>query len=335
MLPINGNYVNDFWRDVLQAYAIFGKNIVVKKHEIILAEPIFYNVNLCIGNDVIFFDSWYDNGVTSIKDFVDVNGNFLSLNEFNIKHNLNEQNFVHYNGCIRAIRIFLRKCDIVLESNLASEFSELCHSLHSVTKGARHYYNIISKNEHIPSFCTKWQNKLVYQNLDWMNIFDNVRKIKEVKLKWFQLRIQNRIIGTNIVLKSMRLRVDDLCSFCSLERENIEHLFVNCIHVTNFWQTLLTCLKNIEVVDTNFNLEKDTILLGCTKNHNISNVFNYVILVAKFYIYKSRCEGSLPNLFSFRYYLHDKYCVERYIAMKNLSIDKFDRDWQGWKKFVS
>ena len=207
------------------------------------------------------------------------------------------------------MRSLLRKSDIVLHDNQASEFSELYLSLHSVSKGARKYYNIISNKKITPSFCNKWQTKLVnYNNLDWKNVFSDVQKIKEVKLKWFQLRIQNRIIGTNIVLRNMRLRNDELCSFCSLERESIEHLFVDCIYTNNFWQTLLTCLKNMHLVNANFKLEKDFILLGNTKSYNINKILYYVILVAKFYVYKSRCEGSLPNMFAFRNYIHDKYC---------------------------
>ena len=138
-----------------------------------------------------------------------------------------------------------------------------------------------------------------------------------------------------IVLKNMGLRNDELCSFCSLERESIEHLFVDCIYTSNFWQTMLTCLKNINLVDRNMKLEKDFILLGSTKHNNVNKVLYYVFLVAKFYVYKCRCEGSLPNMFAFRNYLHDKYCVEKYIAMKNMSIDKFDSDWQRWENFLS
>ena len=334
-LPTNNETLSIFWKDVFRAYLVFGRNVHVKKHEDVLAEPIFYNDNVCIGNNVVFFENWYNNGVKSIKEFVDGNGNFLSLNEFNMKHNLNELNFVKYNGCVRAIKTFLRKCQIVLENDQASEFSELYQTLISVPRGAKQYYDIISYNQNTPSFCTKWTNKLINYNLDWKNIFDNVQKIKEVKLRWFQLRIQSRIIGTNIILKNMRLRNDDLCSFCSIEKENIEHLFVECTYTMNFWQTLLTCFKNMNLVEANFKFEKDLLILGSTKNYKISKVLYYVIMVAKYYIYKSRCEGSLPNIFNFRIYLHDKYCVEKYIAMKNMLLDKFDRDWQGWNLFVS
>ena len=133
----------------------------------------------------------------------------------------------------------------------------------------------------------------------------------------------------------MRLRDNDLCSFCIQEKESIEHLFFDCNYTTNFWQTLSNCLRNMTLLEENFIFEKDFILLGCSQNKSISKVLYYVILVAKYYVYKCRCEGSLPNLFCFRNYLHDKYCVEKYISMKNLTLDKFNEDWQGWEYFVS
>ena len=44
------------------------------------------------------------------------------------------------------------------------------------------------------------------------------------KLRWFQFRINNRILCTNKFLYRIRKSDNQLCTFCSEEEETIEHL---------------------------------------------------------------------------------------------------------------
>ena len=79
-----------------------------------------------------------------------------------------------------------------------------------------------------------------------------IQKIKELKLKWFQIRIIHRIIATNRSLKWMKVSNSELCSFCKEETENIEHLFWGCDIVMNFWRQLIDVLKGQSQVFSTF-----------------------------------------------------------------------------------
>jgi hypothetical protein len=52
-------------------------------------------------------------------------------------------------------------------------------------------------------------------------------------LQWFQYRINHRIIATNSLLLKMKLKDNELCSFCKNEIESLEHMFWFCPIINN------------------------------------------------------------------------------------------------------
>ena len=54
----------------------------------------------------------------------------------------------------------------------------------------------------MPNCCLKWSQNLK-SNISWNPVFIKAQNIKDVKLKWLQMRIIHRIIATNIVLNKM------------------------------------------------------------------------------------------------------------------------------------
>ena len=52
------NRLNDFWTNVLDAYARFGQKIKVTNCDDTLAEPIFYNNKIRIANNYTSMKSW-------------------------------------------------------------------------------------------------------------------------------------------------------------------------------------------------------------------------------------------------------------------------------------
>ena len=49
---------NKFWSNVFQAYDQLASKVNIEKPEEMLAEPIFCNRNIKIGNKVIFYKKW-------------------------------------------------------------------------------------------------------------------------------------------------------------------------------------------------------------------------------------------------------------------------------------
>ena len=63
---------------------------------------IWNNQDIKIDNKTIFFRTWFDKGVHTVKDLVDQNLDFLTYDEFQLRYHL-QTNFLTYYGLINAI----------------------------------------------------------------------------------------------------------------------------------------------------------------------------------------------------------------------------------------
>ena len=66
--------------------------------EEILTQPIRHNNFIKIGNTTFFYKTWCENGIFFIKDIINNNGNFFSLEQLNAKYNVRERPFDFYGG---------------------------------------------------------------------------------------------------------------------------------------------------------------------------------------------------------------------------------------------
>ena len=178
--------------------------------------------------------------------------------------------------------------------------------------------------------------KKIQFDINWKFIYEMINKIKEIKLRWFQIRLMNRILCTNITLKAMQIRDSDLCTFCNEEQETIEHLFTECEFVLMFWKDVKDLLVQYNILNDNFEFDSILMLFTYSKNHGkqMSKSVFYFLNVARYFVYKSRCEECIPIFASFLNYFKSKYQTIRYIATKNNIIEQFDKEWENWQKLI-
>ena len=69
------------------AYKEFSKQIHVENSEELVAEPIFCDQNVLVGNRIkkCFYKNWIDKGVCHIKNMLNDNGTFMSFKSFKEK----------------------------------------------------------------------------------------------------------------------------------------------------------------------------------------------------------------------------------------------------------
>ena len=75
----------------------------------LVSEYIFYNKNICMNNQTVYFKSYVDNNINRIYHLTKTDGSFLTFDEFQMKYVNVRTNFVTYNGLIMAIKAFMRK----------------------------------------------------------------------------------------------------------------------------------------------------------------------------------------------------------------------------------
>ena len=184
--------------------------------------------------ELFFRKSWIDNGVCYIKNILNENGILMTFKSFNEKYRINT-NYITYIGYIHIINSYIRKTGLTVEGNGSLDLIKTLKIIYTQQKGAHLYYEVPTHDTNKPNCCEKWEAKL-NKNINWFTTFKKIQKLQETKLKWFQIRLVHRILGTNVVLKHMGIKNDYVCSFCRKERDTINHLFRRCACVQQFWK---------------------------------------------------------------------------------------------------
>ena len=280
---------NNFWRDVIYALSQW-KNEPSTVNEY-LSQDI---LNLVTVDHFKSYTRWRTNGIVMIQHLFDAQGSLLSFDEIKQKTKIN--NFIQYFALISKISVMWKK------------------KIKTFFESGNDFLVALDKTSLL---CVRAKNKFIYKDLirtkiikpngkletwsrqlecaiganEWTNSFASARFCtKDTKLISFNFRFLHRNITTNQFLKKINLSDNDKCTFCNKEIEEIEHLFYDCLVTENFWKLLV---EWIQTYDPNFRITRKDVFLG---NNNFDDLINFLILLAKYVIYRSRCASKNPNL---------------------------------------
>ena len=270
-----------------------------------------------------------------MKDLTDENGVFLEHRSFSEKCGI-QVNFLDYLSCIQSIKRYMTKMNIEMKNNAFNLKSKALQTLSSVTKGSRVYYDIMIEKIEILDIkpFVNWEYKL-RTAIDWHKVLRKTAKIKEIKLKWFQLRICFRILVTNKVLKNMGIADNDECVFCKNEKDAIDHYLWDCTHVQAFWTDLEKTMKDRCLICARMSLSKELILFGTDETNKMDDIFECILLLAKFFVYKCRYNNIKPTVQVFLVELQYKYNIEKYVHYLKMQYYDFQRKWFPYTDLIS
>ena len=125
-------------------------------------------------------------------------------------------------------------------------------------------------------------------------------------------------------MKKIGVVDSDICSFCNLSREEIDHMLFNCSVSQTFWIDFkwYWYYNTKEVITLSL---KDIIVGVCGKGNDF---LNYCILAGKSVIYHCKRNNVIPSLQSFKTVLSKKYDTELYVAQKNNILHIFHKKWK-------
>ena len=121
----------------------------------------------------------------------------------------------------------------------------------------------------------------------------------ESKLRSFQFKINHNIFFTNEKLHKLKMKetledgsqveISPGCTFCKIEVETLEHLFIDCVHVNHLW------VKLENILDYSFSRSEK--LLGCyDKTHVRSfDILSHLTILLKYFIHTSRLKKTVPH----------------------------------------
>ena len=175
----------------------------------------------------------------------------------------------------------------------------------------------------------KWADILNDIQLDWKNIYlTPIRATIDTKLRDFQYKFIMRIIPTNTYLFKCKISNSNLCDLCNRNIETVKHLFWECEHSQHFWSQLKTFLSEQNInIDMNYKL----ICFGKQNNKSNEHLVNFIILSAKYFIFKNKYAKTIPNFQCFKNFLYKRIEIEKCIALEKDKLEQHMLKWQMFK----
>jgi len=328
MLQIAKTYLNNFWKDVLKHYIDFNKKCQPKDYIEFIAECIFWNENITIDQNSIFFKSWADAGIIQVHQLIR-EGMFLSYENFMNLYPGITVDFVTYHGVLQAVKQFMRKKGFVM-CNKDSVGDTTVWKY--IAKGNRVVRSILDNPVIEPACVRKWS--LSFDNLEWNKIFNlSYMTTRDSQLRWFQIKLLHRLIPTNRYLHMRRLKDNAYCTFCDSEEENLMHLFWNCRFSMSLWKDLESLLHNMCTHCSRLTFSQKLIVFGVEEGIKTDTAMDFIILFAKFYIFKCKILGNKPYIAILRKELKNRYVIERKTCEYE-HRSKFDMLWFPYLKLL-
>ena len=110
------------------------------------------------------------------------------------------------------------------------------------------------------------------------------------------MKIMHRIIGTNVMLNEMGVTNNNKCSFCLIANDTIQHIVWECTHSQQFWRRFLVLLNAKCALCYRLRLSECLIVYGIDDDIKTESVLDFILLLAKQYLYKCKTEKQLPDM---------------------------------------
>ena len=123
-----------------------------------------------------------------------------------------------------------------------------------------------------------------------------------------------------------KIALSSICPECGNAVADSKHLFVECLENTGFWEEFSNFWKTL--TGYNINLNVRNILLGFDGETYKSKLLNYILLLAKKYIYTSFWLKKKRDFNAFKSIIRQKCSIEQNIAQRNDTVNIFLEKWE-------
>ena len=280
------------------------------------------NKEIRINKEPIFYRALFENGIIYVNDLLfDTD----TANSFKIiSSKISKTNFLTWAGLHHSVPLHLKS-----KESTPSEISLLVtidnKDFDVLKKKSKDYYTIIKNSK------AKLPNNSQHLRQTFNLSEDHLKKVFwlphnvsfEPYIKAFQYKVLNSILFTNTKLFKIGYILDDKCSFCKSEPETPNHLLFHCSLVQPFWKDFEYFFYLLTKEFVHLTL-RDVMIGIIYANYPL---LNYLILVAKLYIWDCRRNLSPPVINAFKLKAEIKYETEKFICVNTNNMDKFNKKW--------
>lgn len=282
---------------------------------------LWNNKDILYKHKSLFLKYWFENNIIWVDQLFNREGILFSYKDFLAEYGIpvTPGDYAKVFGAIPPGVCMLFKAQPRINPSQMSLLNPLCMSVGKIC-----FSKTPGNNRHIRALLQKDVTSRPYVITFWSNFVDNIawkkvwllpnrylitNKVKEVSFKMI-----HRIYPVKVYIeKRFKKDIDVNCSFCGSCPETLLHLFWECPIVKEFWCNL--CLFIVSNIDTKFLLYWENVLFGLAANEgNVNAIFliNLLIIMAKFYIHKSKFLKKMPCIIAFHNEFKHYICSLKY-----------------------
>lgn len=318
---------NQFWKDVLEAFASFTREFLPNTTEI-MSESLWFSDYTKFRCSVI--RNWHLKGIRFIIDLFNENTGLLHTKESLQQAYGIKMTFLCYSSLIRSLPSSI-KCAPITKTHGPTIPTRLNLALNH-PNFTRFAYNQFVKHRKKKTEVSNLRQKQKWLGdigcFDTNSFVEVVKATKSSYIRMFQYRIVNRIITTNKYLHIINIIDNELCTFCNVEPETLAHLFWFCPRTKEFITTMKTKLIKYNI---KLNLDPTAWFFPtnmCTRD-------TCIITLAKITIYRSRCNNSIPNTTHLMNIIKQEVENECKIAERIGKRNNFEEKWGTLRNIVT
>ena len=284
------------------------------------------------GNETFFYSTWFNRGVTRLEQIYDFRfKQFYSFENIKTLYDFNDLEFLKYHRLIASIPSSWKE-RLKNENITYNAKTYLIEKITDKFKINQYAYNAQIKRKLEPQrkHENKWE-QILSKSITWNAIFTNVFNITiDTKLRAFQYKYLMHIVPNNKYLFKCGLVESNLCNFCNRSVETNEHLFWECSCVQTFWEYIRQFILDKMPLIRHFYLNYESISLCNINliNTNVSQCINFIVLLAKYFIFKCKYQNDLPNGIVFKQYFIRYLHIEKTIAYIKDKSEVHERKWR-------
>ena len=310
---------SQFYSELLKWWSDFREEFDTERDQ---QNIVCNNKEIRINNKTVFYKNFFESGIIYVNDLL---FHLNSTDSFNIiSKKISRTNILIWAGLRHSVPSHLKTTNCT-SSTTPLSFRIDNKDFDALKKKSKDYYLLIKSRK------AQFPNNSLFLKHDFNLTDDQLKKVFllphnlafEPYVKAFQYKILNSILYTNSKLYKIGYIAVDKCSFCESEPETLPHLFFHCVHSQLFWKQFEYYYYSL--TKEFFHLTLQDILIGIITSK--CPLLNYLVLIAKVYLWDCRRSETLPNITGFKLKVKNNYRTEKYICIKNNTIGKFTRKW--------
>jgi hypothetical protein len=301
----------------------------------VLNESLWRNKHITINNGTFFYAEWYEKGIKTIEDILDEKNEFMMPENLQEMYGLDHLPFLEYYSLRHSVPITWRNMltkdtdynTMIDPGKLNIMLKDIMMPIDKCDNKTLYWQILENSNKTVSLAATRWKTEYNISDRDMSLIFCIAfRSVRDTKIQSLQYKILNNTYICRLRLFQWKVKPDKHCLYCD-NVDNIEHHFYLCRDAVSFWDSLRGWWSTICENCSEINIM--AVLLGYPRKSCHFTQSNYIILKAKWYIYRTKYREEKICFFDFLPELKRELIMEEIISKNRKEENKFQDEWNN------